>query len=190
MTRLARLSTIAATLGLMAPVARVHAQADARPTVAVVMFNNNVATKDARDYDGLNKGLADFLGTELAANAGIRVVDRDQVQKLIDGQMLGPGGQVGRETAVRVGKALGVQHVIFGGFMADQRGNVRIDARAVNAEQGAIEYTERLQSKSDNVTELVGILALRMNAGMGLPPFQPAAHGNQLPMKQAIRYGR
>jgi TolB-like protein len=189
MTRTARVSTIAA-LCLMAPIGALCAQGDARPAVAVVMFNNNVATKDVRDYDGLNKALADFLGTELAANAGIRVVDRDQVQKLVDGQVLGAGGFVGRETAVRVGKALGVPHVIFGGFMADPRGNVRIDARAVNVEQGAIEYTERLQSKSDNVMELVGILAIRMNAGMGLPAFQSAAHGTQLPMKQAIRYGR
>ena len=51
-------------------------------------FNNNVFTKDARDYDGLSKGMPDFLITEMSANPSIRVVERDQVQKLIDEQKL------------------------------------------------------------------------------------------------------
>ena len=115
---------------------RAAAAQAAKPTVAIMYFNNNVFTKDARDYDGLTKGVPDFLVTEMASNPNIRVIERDQVQKLIDEQKLTSGGQVDRETAVKVGKLLGAQHMIFGGFMADPKGNFRIDARAVNVEIG------------------------------------------------------
>src|SRR6476661_2437402 len=169
MKRSARFATLAAALlGVAAPVASVLAQADARPTVAIMFFNNNVFTKDARDYDGLSKGIADFLITEMAANPNIRLIERDQVQKLIDEQKLVTGGQVDRETAVKVGKLLGAQHMIFGGFMADPKGNFRIDARAVNVESGAIEYTDRVQDHGDNVMGLIGQLAGHLNSGLKL----------------------
>src|SRR5258705_7050188 len=169
MTRPTRIALLVlAGAGLLADRESATAQA-AKPTVAIMYFNNNVFTKDARDYDGLIKGVPDFLVSEMSSNPNIRVIERDQVQKLIDEQKLTSGGQVDRETAVRVGKLLGAQHMIFGGFMADPKGNFRIDARAVGVEQGVIEYSERVQDKSDNVMDLIGVLAGRMNSGMHLP---------------------
>jgi TolB-like protein len=207
MTRIARLATVAAALaGLAAPFAAAHAQKAGKPTVAILYFNNNVFAKDARDYDGLSKGVPDFLVTEMAANPNIRVIERDQVQKLVDEQKLITGGQVDRETAVKVGKLLGAQHMIFGGFMGDPKGNFRIDARAVNVETGEIEYTERVQDKADNIMPLIGQLAEKMNAGMKLPAMprrtgeaRPSAPGAQqagapaaakLPMRVAVMYGK
>jgi TolB-like protein len=205
MTRLVRIALLAAAgAALVAPHDALVAQA-AKPTVAIMYFNNNVITKDARDYDGLSKGLPDFLITEMSANPGIRVVERDQVQKLIDEQKLVSGGQVDRESAVKVGKLLGAQHMIFGGFMADPKGNFRIDARAVNVETGAIEFTDRVQDRSDNVLVLIGQLASRLNSGLKLPA-SPTRTGDasapagaqqagmpaptKLPMRAAVLYGK
>ena len=205
MTRLVRIALLAvAGAGFAAPGDALVAQA-ARPTVAIMYFNNNVITKDARDYDGLSKGLPDFLITEMSANPGIRVVERDQVQKLIDEQKLVGSGQVDRESAVKVGKLLGAQHMIFGGFMADPKGNFRIDARAVNVETGAIEFTDRVQDRSDNVLVLIGQLATRLNAGLKLPASSlrtgdasapagaqqaGATMSTKLPMRAAVLYGK
>jgi TolB-like protein len=187
-TRIALL--VLAGAGLLADRETAAAQA-AKPTVAIMYFNNNVFTKDARDYDGLTKGVADFLVSEMSSNPNIRVIERDQVQKLIDEQKLTSGGQVDRETAVRVGKLLGAQHMIFGGFMADPKGNFRIDARAVNVESGAIEYTDRVQDHADNVMALIGQLAGRLNSGLklGAPPRTGDA-GTRLPMRVAVLYGK
>lgn len=201
-TRIALLAVIGA--GVATPSESVHAQAG-KPTVAIMYFNNNVFTKDARDFDGLTKGVPDFLITEMSANSAIRVLERDQVQKLIDEQRLVGTGQVDRETAVKVGKLLGAQHMIFGGFMADPKGNFRIDARAVNVETGAIEYTERVQDKSDNVMALISQLAGKLNSGLKLPPM-PMRTGDaggaagaqqagspsatKLPMRYAVMYGK
>jgi TolB-like protein len=190
MNRFARFATLAAALGLAAPLTPALAQ---KPTVAIVFFNNNAPTKDARDYDGLSKGIADFLITEMAANPDIRVVERGQVQKLIDEQKLVGNGQVDRETAVKIGKLLGAQHTIFGGFMADPKGNFRIDARAVNVESGAIEHTERVQDRGDNIMPLVERLGDRMNAGMKLPNSSARASEPKtpnLPLRVAVMYGK
>ena len=205
MNRLARIALLAlAGAIVVVPSSAAVAQAG-KPTVAIMYFNNNVFTKDARDYDGLSKGVPDFLITEMSANQAIRVVERDQVQRLIDEQKLVGAGQVDRETAVKVGKLLGAQHMIFGGFMADPKGNFRIDARAVNVETGAIEFTDRVQDRSDNVLALVGQLASRLNAGLKLPasPTRTGAIDGgtgalqagaptaaRLPMRVAVLYGK
>jgi TolB-like protein len=210
MNRIARFAMVAtAVVGFASPRPQAQAQGTGKPTVAILSFNNNVFTKDARDYDGLSKGVPDFLVTEMAGNPNIRVIEREQVQKLVDEQHLVAGGQIDLGTAVRVGKLLGAQHMIFGGFMADPRGNFRIDARAVNVESGAIEYTERVQDKADNVMTLIGRLAEKMNEGMHLPAMpartgeampsgaqqlgsRPAAAGAspRLPMKYGVMYGK
>ena len=203
MTRPIRIALFAVAAALALPHDSVVAQA-AKPTVAIMYFNNNVFTKDARDYDGLSKGVPDFLITEMSANQAIRVVERDQVQKIVDEQRLVSMGQVDRETAVKVGKLLGAQHMIFGGFMADPKGNFRIDARAVNVETGAIEYTDRVQDKSDNVLALISQLAGRLNSGLKLPasPLRTgeasgsgatqagAPTATKLPMRVAVLYGK
>jgi TolB-like protein len=210
MNHVTRLATIAvAAAGLALPAATALAQKDTKPTVAIMFFNNNAFGAGARDYDGLSKGIADFLITEMAANSNIRVVERDQVQKLIDEQKLITNGIVDRESAVRVGKLLGAQHMIFGGFMADPKGNVRIDARAVDVGTSAIEYTERVQDRADNIMSLIGALAAKMNKGMMLPAM-PARTGDvgapasapgaqlagapatptKLPMRYAVMYGK
>ncbi|MFL5608234.1 MAG: CsgG/HfaB family protein [Gemmatimonadaceae bacterium] len=204
------ITTAVAVAGIVVPAASALAQKDGKPTVAIMFFNNNAYGAGARDYDGLSKGIADFLITEMAANPGIRVVERDQVQKLIDEQKLVTNGIVDRESAVRVGKLLGAQHMIFGGFMADPKGNVRIDARAVDVGTSAIEYTERVQDKADNIMTLIGALAAKMNKGMLLPAM-PARTGDvgapvaapagaqlagapatptKLPMRYAVMYGK
>jgi TolB-like protein len=210
MDRFIRLATIAvAAVGLALPHATALAQKDGKPTVAIMFFNNNAFGAGARDYDGLSKGIADFLITEMAVNSNIRVVERDQVQKLIDEQKLVTNGVVDRESAVRVGKLLGAQHMIFGGFMADPKGNVRIDARAVDVGTSAIEYTERVQDRADNIMSLIGALAAKMNKGMMLPAMPartgdaaapaPVSTGAQLagvaaptklPMRYAVMYGK
>jgi TolB-like protein len=192
MTRPTRIALVAlAGVALLAPQRIARAQS-ARPTVAIMSFDNNVFTKEARDYDGLSKGIPDFLVTEMAANPGIRVVERDRVQQLVDEHELVGDGHVDRATAVQVGKLLGVQHMIFGGFMADPKGNFRIDARAVNVETGAVEFTDRVQDRADNVLGLVGDLARRLNAALKLPgaPLRTGDAGAKLPMRAAVLYGK
>lgn len=211
MNRIARIASLAAAVvGLAAP-AIAHAQG--MPTVAIMSFDNGSFGKDAREYDGLSKGVPAMLITDMSGNKNIRVIERDQVIKLLDEQKLTATGAVDRETAVRVGKLLGAQHMIFGTFMADNKGNFRIDAKAVNVETSAIEHVERVDGKADDIMNSIGALASKLNSGMKLPAMQrrmgdasttpassvgaqqagaPAAAPvvTKIPMRYAVMYGK
>lgn len=210
MTRIARIASLAAAVvGLAAPRAA-HAQASSKPTVAIMPFTNGSFGKDAKDYDGLSKGVPDFLITDMSVNTNIRVLERDQVQKLVDEQKLVTGGQVDKATAVRIGKLLGVHHMIFGVFMTDPKGNFRVDARAVHVETGELEHVERVDGKGDDIMTSISTLASKLNSGMKLPPMprrtgdaSPAASQTtgatqagapatttKLPMRVAVMYGK
>jgi TolB-like protein len=148
---------------------------DQRPTVAVLPSFDNSSLLNHADYESLGKGIADVLITELTANNGIRVIERDRIQSLIDEQNLGASGRVDKETAVKVGKLLGVHHVIMGGFIVDPQGRMRLDARAVNVETGIVEHAETVTDKADNLLAVLSTLADKLNKGMKLPPMPNGA---------------
>jgi curli biogenesis system outer membrane secretion channel CsgG len=147
------------------------AQSDTRPTVAVMYFNNGALGARNSELEPLSKGIADMMITQLAANPAIRVVERDQIQKLLEEQGLTTSGKVDQETAVRVGKLLGVHHMVFGGFMTTPNGKqLNLTARAVKVETGEIEYVSSDKGETDGVMETITRLSDKLNSGMKLPP--------------------
>ena len=159
-----------ASLALLAGVAgSAFAQApDSRPTVAVMYFDNGAMGKQHDDFDALSKGMSGMLINELAQDNQIRVVERDQLQHLMDEQNIDPK-RVDPSTAVRLGKLLGAHHMIFGAFVVDPSGHMILTSRAVNVETSQVEYVARVQGKSDNVLTMITQLADTMVTGMKLP---------------------
>jgi TolB-like protein len=210
MTRIARFISLAAVVAVAAPVVA-QAQKEGKPTVAILAFSNGSFGKDARDYDGLAKGIPAMLITDMQANPNIRVIEREQVQSLVDEQKLVTGGQVDQATAVKIGKLLGARHMIWGTYITDPKGNFRVDARAVDVETGVIEHVDRVDDKADNIMTSIGALATKFNTGLKLPPMPavrtgstapasgamgaqqagaPAAAPAKLPMRVAVMYGK
>src|SRR5256886_5745911 len=74
------------------PGGRAQAQ-DTRPGIAVFPFDNGGSYgQDKDNFDALQKGIAGLMISDLAANAAVRVVERDELQKLLDEQNLGAAG--------------------------------------------------------------------------------------------------
>ena len=198
MFRFASRTVIAIAAGaLVAPTARAQdasSSADSRPTVAVMHFNNGAIGKAHEELDPLRGGIADILTSELSANAAIRVIERDQLDKLVAEQNLGATGSVDRSTAVRVGKLLGVHHMIFGSYVTDRKGRMRLDARAVDVETGQIEHVETVQAKTDDFSDMITSLAAKLNTGLKLPamPAQAsaAAPAAKPPFQVVMLYSR
>jgi hypothetical protein len=163
-----------ATLGmtLSSPAA---AQSGGKATVAVLYFNNGAIGKQHDELEPLSKGTADLLIGELAANANIRVVERDQIQKIMEEQKLSMTDMQNKETAVRVGKLLGAHHMVTGGFITDPRGNITFTSRVFSTETSEIEFPNpkdkdsKVMGKVDNFMELINQLAGKLNVGMKLP---------------------
>ncbi|HKV52837.1 MAG TPA: CsgG/HfaB family protein [Gemmatimonadaceae bacterium] len=193
-----QLKALVAAMTALAMAAPLHAQdsTDTRPTVAVMYFTDGAIGKAHDDLAPLSGGISDMMISDLSVNTKIRVVERDNLKKLMDEQNLSTGGRVDQETAVKVGKLLGVHHMIFGGFVTDGRGTMRLDARAVNVETSAIEHVETVSGKQDDLLSLIDQLATKMNSGMHLPELPKtvreasAAEAKRVPFETAMLYSR
>ena len=140
------------------------------PVVAVLYFDNNSFGKDHSDYDGLGKGIADLLINDMASNAAMRVVERDRIQTVLQEQELVKAKSIDPQTAVRLGKLLGAQYMITGGFMSDGKGTLVLTSRVISVETSAITNPVKLQAKSDDVLGLVGQLSAKLNSELKLAP--------------------
>jgi len=145
------------------------AQGTGKPVVAVLSFDNNSIGKDAKDYDGIGKGITDMLITDLASNPNVVVVDRERIQQVLQEQNLVKSGSIDAQTAVRVGKLLGAQYAIYGGFMSDGRGNMVLTGHSTNMETGVITNPQRVQAKTDDVLGLIAQMSDKVSHDMKLP---------------------
>jgi len=168
-------AVVAGLGGAASPVRAQGAAADTRPTVAIMPYFNNGSVLNHADYDALGKGIADVLITELAGNSALRVIERDNVQKVLDEQNLGASPRIDKETAAKVGKLVGVHHMIFGGFIIDPKGVMRLDVRSVDVETSVVEHVETVTDKSENLLAILTTLADKLNKGLKLPPMPGGA---------------
>jgi len=186
MGRITRIATMLLASAAMAlPVAAAAQEA----TIAVVPFNVREARQDSHDFQGIGTAIADLLATDFRGRAGVKVIDRAPTGRTAALQPRVRGGMIGRQGAVEAAKLLGAQHVVVGGFAADASGNVRMDARAVNVTTGAVELTERLQGRGDDIVTLVQELARRLAGGMSLPATSGTRNAS-LPFRALADYGR
>lgn len=144
--------------------------ADTRPGLAVFAFNNGGSYgANKEDYDALQRGFAGMLIAELAANPGLRLVERDNVQKLLDEQHLVTTGQVDAQTAAKVGKIVGARYAIVGNFV-DLSGQFDVSARVVNVETSEIMKVVDARNTRDHLFDIVRSLATDLNKVMNFPP--------------------
>lgn len=153
----------------------VAAQGGSKPTVAVLYFNNSAIGAANVELQPLSKGIADMLIGELAANPNIRVVERDQIEKVLKEQSLSTEGKVDNESAVKVGKLVGAHYMVTGGFVTDRSGRMRFTARVFNTETSLIVFPAAggpngvVNGKIEDFMELVVQLAAKINDGAKLP---------------------
>lgn len=150
MNRSLRMLVALAPLVAVAPIA-----AQSAPVVAVLVFDNGSFGKDAKDYDGIGKGIADIMITDLASSPKVRVVDRERVQNILAEQNLTKSGAVDGATAVRVGKMMGACYSIYGTFMRGPNGDNMLTVHTTSNETGQIQNAHKVQSKSDDVMALI-----------------------------------
>src|SRR5258708_5000913 len=143
---------------------------DIRPGIAVLPFDNSGSYgQDKENFDALRKGIAGMLIAELAANPAARVVEREEIEKLLAEQSLGASGKVTPETAAKIGKLVGARYVIAGTFI-DFYGDFRLDARLVNVETSEIVKVESERMQRDHLFDIIRTVAARLMKDTNLPP--------------------
>ncbi len=164
---------------------------DTRPGLAILDFDIGATLGgDPDDYQALRRGLASMTLNEMTVNPGIRVVERAQLQSILQEQNLGREGRVDPGTVSQIGRLVGARYMVTG-TLYDVRGDVRIDARLFNTETGEILRTMRVQGRLDNVFDMVENLARQLMQGASLPPLERRASDefrqqNPAPPTQAV----
>ncbi|GAC1683367.1 MAG: hypothetical protein NVS9B3_01250 [Gemmatimonadaceae bacterium] len=159
-------------------------QRDMRPAVAVAYFNDGAIPAPAADLAVLAKGITGLVTAALEANVGLRVVERDRVTAFVASLHPDRKRAVDREAAIRIGRALRVRHVVFGGFCLDSTGAFRVDLRAVDVETATIEYVDARSGRVDHVLDYIDQLAdgfARRIAAVPTPPSGSTSRAAQKP---------
>ncbi len=167
---------------------------DTRPGIAVFPFNNGGSYGQGKeDFDALERGIAGMMISELAQNPAARVVERQEIQRLIDEQNLTGQNRVDPQTAAKVGKLVGARYVVAGTFI-DFYGDFRVDVRLVNVETGEIIKTESERMQRDHMFDIIRNVAARLMKDANLPALQrPAGDqrmGRQVPTEALTYYSR
>ncbi len=181
-------------LFLASPVGAQDTQADDRPGVAVLQFENGGSFgPDQEDFQALGVGLQQMLLTELEQNSSLRIVERSMLRSLMEEQELAAAGRVEAGTAAEIGRLVGARYVITGVFM-DVWGDFRMDARVVDVESSEIINTQQVRDQREKIYDMLVNLASQVTEGVDLPPLsrevRESRESREIPAEAVILFSR
>jgi TolB-like protein len=168
-----------------------------KPSVAILYFDYEGKTEEMAV---LKKGLAQMLISDLSTNDSFQIVERARLQEIMDELKLGQSGKLDPATAAKIGKLVGAQYMVVGGFF-DLSGMLRVDARVFEVETSKMVKGTGAMNKPDEFLaieqkiagELDVILSGVAKAAASKPAEkgeQEAAKARKLPAKTALRYSK
>lgn len=189
-----RVRSAVSVLALVPVLLSAQQRQDTRPGIAVLPFNNGGSYGQGKeDFDALERGIAGMMISELSANPAARVVERQEIQRLLEEQNLGAQNRVDPATAARIGKLVGARYTVLGTFV-DFYGDFRVDVRLVNTETGEIIKTESERMQRDHLFDIIRNIAARLMKDANLPALQrPASEqrmNRQVPTEALMYYSR
>jgi len=130
-------------------------------TLAIMDFDNNSVGEGADKYAALGRGLSQMLITDLVEVPALRLVEREKINFVLDELKLQKSGHVDAATAVRVGKVVGAQALLFGGAMVMDK-DMKITWRLVKVETGEILKAGETEGSAKKFFELEKKLAVAL----------------------------
>ncbi|MBN2183978.1 MAG: hypothetical protein JW746_01490 [Candidatus Krumholzibacteriota bacterium] len=127
---------------------------DSKPdvkTIAIMEFDNFSIGKYKEELGDLSKGLADFFEYDFSRFSDIKVVERDKLDYILQELKLVEEGKVDQASAVRVGKMLGAQLMVFGSITQLEKDSARMVVRVVDVETSEIISTADMEGKPNFV---------------------------------------
>jgi TolB-like protein len=130
------------------------------PAVAVLYLDYS---GEDEELAALRKGLAQMLVTDLSVNPKLKLVERLQLESVLQELELTTTRKIDRATAAKVGKLLGAKYLVMGGYF-ELVGTLRIDVRVVDVETGALVKGFGVNGKQDEFLALEQALVTGLDA--------------------------
>ena len=157
-------------------------------TMAILPFENNSVT-DPDKFAPLSKGLSAMLITDLKnSGTSLKLIEREKIQALLKEVALSQSGSVDQATAVKAGKILGAQSIVFGSFMV-LGNNVRMDARIIKVETSEVMMAESMTGESDAFMNLAMELAEKIAKSMKVA-FNPVGTKGEGDINAALYFSK
>jgi hypothetical protein len=171
------MTTAAAAAALALPM--VLGAQDNRPVVVVFTFQNGALGPAHAEFDNISTAVQDMIITDMASNAKVRLVDRAHIAEIQAEQNMVKGGMIDPQTAIRVGKIMGAQYAVTGGWISDKNGSAVLTGRTIDIETSQIGNPQKVEGKADNVLAMISDLSNKLNSGLNLTakPGAPARKG-------------
>lgn len=164
------------------------AQAAPSPTVAVLDFTGLVLGESGNSGP-FGKAVSAMLVTELTGRPGLRVIERANVQDVLQEHRLSLSGMVEDGQALQVGRLLGAQYVIYG-QVTDWAGDLRMDVRAVDVETSAVLEAVKLRGRSEELLDHVVQVADDFTRELRLEPPSSRPAVVPVPPRATIEFSR
>jgi curli biogenesis system outer membrane secretion channel CsgG len=164
------------------------AQSTDVPRVAVMDFTGFMLG-DGGNSVNLGKAVSAMLVTEFSGRPGLEVIERAQLNSLLQEQRLALSGRVDESSAAEIGKLLGVQY-IFLGQVASIADNLRMDIRAVDVETSKIVSVMKKMDKTSELLSVIVVVADEFGDKLNLqrPSERPSVE--PIPVKATIEFSR
>jgi TolB-like protein len=136
-------------------------------TIAILDFKNR-SVDDKEKFDPMEKGFADLMINQLRGAVQLKVVERERIGWLMNeiGLENSPG-KFDVNSAVRIGKMLGVHVVVMGSFIKF-KGDMWLGARLVKVETGEILATDEVKGDADEFFDLAEKLSMKVAKGVNV----------------------
>ncbi|MBK7392815.1 MAG: hypothetical protein IPI64_05865 [Chloracidobacterium sp.] len=119
------------------------AAAQAKPKIAVLEFKNK--TDNQWWWHGGAEAAQDVFVTELVKLDKFIVIDREQLEEIMQARNLTISGEIDQKAAVKIGKALGVNYLLTGAVTEYGSKNVGIPGSGISA--GKKEFVASINSQ-------------------------------------------
>lgn len=147
-------------------------------TIAILDFKNR-SIDDKEKFDPMEKGFSELVIGSLNGATNLKVIERERIQWILDEIGLeNDPGKFDMESAVRVGKQLGVHTVLLGSFIKI-KDDMKLLARLVKVETSEILMTDEVQGDADEVFELAEQLSEKVAKGINVKLAQSAGTESQ-----------
>src|SRR5215210_3235678 len=143
MKRIVSLALCAAMLCALAVTVASAEEKSGKPRIAVIEFKNKADNQWW--YHGGAEAAQDVFVTELVKSGKFRVVEREQLEALMQEKNLTLSGDVDPATAVRIGKLLGVNYILTGAVT--EYGNTNVGGGGFGVSAGKKKFVAAMNAR-------------------------------------------
>lgn len=123
----------------------------AKPALSVLYFENRSEDTVATDF---SKALADIVSVELTKQDQFDIVEREELEKVVNEQQFSRTSFVDPTTAIEVGKILGASYLFSGAYLVEGD-EIIITMKMVKVKDGKMVSGDRINGKKGSFGKLI-----------------------------------